>query len=484
MTFGMNYVESVWDRNQGERIIIFGMKIRLVIIGVLATVFIVVGLVAFAWIKRPKLIEVHPPNGAMNIPVTSQVRMEFSRPMDFETVVSHLRFEPAVDGSFNWEKNTLNFFPDTSWPGGQEINLSLDAGARATSWLTFPLQNQSWSFTTSEAYLAYLWPSDSPADIYVLNPLAGGIYQYTYGMGVLEFSASSDGMSIYFSASNALGGADLYMLDRKELTNSTDNSYKPKKLLDCGSAQCRVPAVSFDGMYLAYEHLIPDAKGLLGPALIRLVGLPDLNSVAVGQADHETVQPAWSSTGWLAYYDRTNLSYEVVDPQTNSVGQLDNQTGQPGSWSPDGKFYMAPEIYYYQATENSETGTSHLLRYYIPDGTWIDLSVADDVEDVAGNYSPGGESIAFARRYLHEGNWSFGRQLWIMNADGSNPHPITDESYYNHYDLSWSRDGHMLAYVRFNEAQPSDPPELWMINADGSNPLQLVIGGYSPLWIP
>jgi Tol biopolymer transport system component len=70
-----------------------------------------------------------------------------------------------------------------------------------------------------------------------------------------------------------------------------------------------------------------------------------------------------------------------------------------------------------------------------------------------------------------------------MNSDGSDGHPITDEAYYNHYDLAWSRDGSMIAYVRFNQVKLSDLPELWLVNADGSNPVQLVIGGYSPLWI-
>ncbi len=73
---------------------------------------------------------------------------------------------------------------------------------------------QSWSFTTSGETLAYLWPSDGKADIYALNPLTGEIRQFTYGMGVLDYSASSDGMMIYFSASNSQGGADLYRIDR------------------------------------------------------------------------------------------------------------------------------------------------------------------------------------------------------------------------------------------------------------------------------
>jgi Tol biopolymer transport system component len=71
-----------------------------------------------------------------------------------------------------------------------------------------------------------------------------------------------------------------------------------------------------------------------------------------------------------------------------------------------------------------------------------------------------------------------------MNSDGSDPHAITDEADYNHYDLAWSRDGQSLAYVRFNQVKLFDPPELWMMNIDGSNAVQLVIGGYLPIWIP
>jgi len=455
-----------------------------VIWGIALVVLLVAGLGSYAWTMRPELIEIYPAAGATGVPVTTQIRMAFSRRMNAEMVISHLIIEPAVDGEYGWEENTLTFTPDQTWPGGQEINLHFKAGVRAASWLSFPMQGQSWSFKTSGAYLAYLWPSDGPADIYALNPITGEVQQYTHGRGVLEFTASSDGITIYFSASNAQGGADLYQIDRKAAMNSTDDSYKPRRLLNCQGAQCRSPAVSFDGMSLAYEYLIPTPAGGLGPAQIWILHLPGLEASPVDEATHETVQPVWSQTGWLTFYDRTSSTYEVINLQTQERVQLPNQTGRPGNWSPDGEFYLAAEMTYHPATGYTETGTSHLLRYRLQTGTTEDISGVDDAEDVDAVYSPEGGSIAFARKYLDSERWSFGRQIWMMDPNGSNSRPVTDEADYNHYDIAWSLDGLVLAYVRFNQAKLSEPPELWMIDADGGNPVQLVIGGYAPLWIP
>jgi Tol biopolymer transport system component len=460
------------------------MKIRYVILIIILVLLLTAGLVAYAWVMRPKLVDTFPQGGAADVPVTSQIRLIFSRPMNPVSVINHLKIEPAQEGEYNWDKNILTFTPDQSWPSGQEIIVHLESGARAASWMTFPMEVKDWSFTTGEAYLAYLWPSDRPADIYALNPKSKEIHRYTHGMGVLEFTASNDGISIYFSASNGQGGSDLYQIDLIEETNLPDNSYKPKKLLDCVSSQCRSPAVSIDGLNLAYEYLIPDPKGVVGSAQIWLLDVATLDASPIGQATHETVQPEWSPTGWLAFYDRTSQVYEVINLQTQMRIQLINQTGQPGNWSPDGEFFLAPEIMYYPSTGDTETGISHLFRYGIQAETSVDISKEDKVEDVEGIYSPDGGSIAFARKYLDMERWSFGRQIWMMNPDGSNSRAITDEPNYNHYDLAWSWDSLKLAYVRFDKTKLSDPPELWMINADGSNPIQLVFGGYSPLWIP
>jgi Tol biopolymer transport system component len=332
--------------------------------------------------------------------------------------------------------------------------------------------------------LAYLWPSDGQADIYALVPDSGEIQRLTNGMGVLDFTVSNNGIMIYFSAVNSEGGASLYKIDRSAMGSSISSLYQVQEILNCGAAQCRNPVASFDNQYLAYEHIIPNPGGGSDPAQIWLLNLSTEKSSALGQENDETVQPSWSSKGTLAFYDVTKSGYELVNINTNESLLLSNLTGQPGDWNPGGEYYLAPEISYFRAPDNTERGTSHLMRYSTADGQAQDMSNSVDVEDAEAVYSPDGSTIAFARKFLDAAQWSLGRQLWIMRSDASDGHAITDESDFNHYDLAWSRDGQRLAYVRFDESKPFNPPELWMVNADGSSALQLVIGGYSPIWIP
>jgi Tol biopolymer transport system component len=465
-------------------VIIFGMKARIAVGLVVLLLLVAGGMLFYAWKTTPSLVDVYPLQAAQNMPSTTPIRLVFSHPMLLASVTERLSIDPVIPGSFAWDGNTLTFTPDQAWPAGSLVKVRLDAGARSASWLSFSMISSSWSFTTSGAMLAYLWPADGSADIYALVPDNGQIVRFTFGMGVRDFTVSRSGLVIYFSADNSNGGTDLYKLDRTQVLSTTDSSYQVEKVLECGASQCRNPAISKDDRYLAYEYILSDPAGGLGPAQIWMLDLTSQQASPVGLESHETVQPAWSSTGLLAYYDRTSSGYEVTNPITSERSFLSNQTGQPGDWSPDGKYYLAPEIYYYQAPENTERGTSHLLRYQVSDSTSTDISQSIVVEDTEAVYSPDGSSIAFARKFLDVVNWTLGRQLWIMNMDGGNAHPITDEADYNHYDIAWSRDGKMLAYVRFDEVHPANSPELWMIDADGSNPLQLMKGGYSPVWIP
>jgi Tol biopolymer transport system component len=120
----------------------------------------------------------------------------------------------------------------------------------------------------------------------------------------------------------------------------------------------------------------------------------------------------------------------------------------------------------------------------LKDGVARDLSQGPVVEDTSPAFSPDGSLIAFARKFLDAARWTPGRQIWIMGANGEDPHPVSDTPFYNYSAFAWRPDGKQLAYIRFNQDSPTQPPEIWLVKADGSDPQQLVTGGFEPQWIP
>jgi Tol biopolymer transport system component len=451
-----------------------------ILIGVV--VFSLVALAGYAWLAAPQAGNFSPLDEAQDVPVHSPIRVGFSQPMQQASVESRLHIDPPRDGEFAWDGNTLTFTPNKPWPGNTLVQVQLDSGGRAESGLGLPVwRDHQWSFNTAQALLAYLWPSDGPSDLFMLDPLSGEIRRLSEGADILDYSISQDGLFIYYSAGNPQAGADLYRLDLLEATSSGDSFVQPELLLACQINACRSPKVSPDGKLLAYERVIPGGGS---SSQIWLLDLTTLEAQSLGDEGHLTDNPSWSSEGLLAYYDHQQSAYVIYDPITNARFLAINTTGEPGVWAPDGSSFVAPEIVYVTAADGETTlGSSHLIRY-TPFGPSFDLTEATIREDTAPAFSPDGRMIAFARKYLEGPEWGFGRQLWIMNADGTQSRQVTDQGVYNHFDFAFSWDGRWLAYVRFENESYSELVELWLSEADGSNPIQLNFGGYSPQWIP
>jgi len=451
---------------------------QLVILIVLLALAIILALVGLAFSRAPRLLLSFPADRMENVPAAAPLRLTFSTPIDADSVANHLNTEPARTGTLTWEENTLIFTPDQPWPNGAQITVRLTGGVRAESWFSFRLAAQTWSFTTSQSLLAYLWPASGPADLYTLDPLTGDIQRLTIDADVLDYSVRIDGLEFYFSGGNQSGGADLFRLDRMQ------SLVTPQRLISCGTAACRAPAISPDGNTLAYEYIPAHIAGGRKPAQIWLLDLPSGQTARLGDPAHETLQPTWSSTGRLAYYDQTSLAYILYTPQTQANLSLPNQTGLGGTWSPDGRYFVAAEIYFTAIDPTLEVGISRILRYDTSTSAAVDLSQMDNMEDVSPVISPDGSLIAFARKYLDPERWTLGRPVWFMETDGSNPRQVMSDTLSVDYDFAWSLDGKQLAFVRFDQGAPTSPPELWLVNADGTNPLELVVGGYGPQWIP
>lgn len=448
------------------------------------------GGILYTW-GAPRLEQVTPAADSAGIPAGTAIRLRFSRPMDTASVERRLAITPQWPGRITWQGSELIFTPQRPWPNGARISVRLEAGAFTAGWLPLTLtEARQWSFTIGQPVLAYLFPADAPADLYSLEPPDGEIRRLTRLTegaapgGVLDYSLDASGSAIYLSAQTTAGSA-IFRLERSE-------GAEPVLLLDCPAAQCRYPQVSPAGDLLVFERTLLEAGQVGDRPQVLLLALanglvaPEALPISAGDPAHRTQQPAWSSAGWLVYYDFTAAEFVLTDPRSGAARRYPSQSGLPGEWSPDGLHYVAPEII---APESSRPGlemipTSHLLRYAVEGGPVEDLTRGAEMEDVSPAHSPDGLLLAFARKRLDLQGWTPGRQLWLMLPDGSQARQLTRDDDYTYYGLAWSPDSAQLAYMRFNQSLMTDPPELWLLDAATLQARQLILGGHSPRWIP
>lgn len=459
----------------------------------------------------PRLVEVSPGVDAADVPAATELRLTFSRAMDPESVAEHLTIQPEVPGETSWQGSTLTFRPEEPWPNGATVRVRLEGGARAAGWPALPLRAESsWVFRIGQPRLVFLFPYDGPANLYQFNPTSGELFQLTDSApGILEFDVAQDGSAIYYSQTSPDGASHIQRLTLNQAVTSTREEDAPadaeapgedgltgaaERVVECVQASCRLPHLAPEGDYLAYERT--GLVGGSGPTYPQVWLAPVSADGALGEAqlageaDHQTIQPTWSPTGKLTYYDTTDATFVAFDPDTGERRLFLNSTGQTGDWDPTGRFYVAPEISFLTPTDPDilpdleQLATSHLIRYHLQDNATENLSQDVALEDAAPAYAPDGARLAFARKFLDPERWTPGRQLWVMNADGSGARPLTDEPFYNHYDFIWSPDGERLAYVRFEETELTHPPEIWLIDPDGGNTQRVAQGGYAPHWLP
>jgi TolB protein len=94
-------------------------------------------------------------------------------------------------------------------------------------------------------------------------------------------------------------------------------------------------------------------------------------------------------------------------------------------------------------------------------------------------WSPDGKSIAYTT----------GREIWVMNADGSNPRDIHHIARTDEEPPVWSPDGRMLAFLEAPECAPCSIGMTWglmVMNADGSSVRKVGDSSSSsrPAWLP
>ena len=384
---------------------------------------------------------------------------------------SHFILEPSLGGDLLWNDQftQLRFTPKRAWPAGENIKIKISSGAKSR--IRLPLiREKSWNIPVSPIYLAYLWPADGKSNLYLVNPETGETQELiTEVGGVLDYTATPDGVEILYSVTKDNGDSIIVSLNR-----ITGNK---QQLITCSTGLCRSPRISPDGSLIAYEFISRDPGIQPG---IRVHNLQNNTHSDLGIPSEYLDNPLWSPSGWLSYYNHTRQGYIFWYSAGEDTIFLPNETGGDGTWSADGRFFVCSEILYVSDT----LAPRHLQLYDLTERTLSDLSQGNFLEDLNPSFSPLGTMLAFGRKSLDPSSWSPGRQLWVMDITGGQTNPLTTEMDFHHTSFSWHPDGEMLAFVRYNQAKISDPPEIWLINRDGTDKFRLIINGFSPSWIP
>jgi TolB protein len=450
----------------------------------LLVVGLLIGLGLAAFFSLPRLTAFSPAAGAEFVSSRASLRLTFNRPMDTASVEAALSTDPPMAGAFEWQGSALTFTPRQPWPLNAAVTVALNGG-RSRNGLPL-LDAQTWTFTITGERIAYL--TGAPPNLWFI-PLTEGAQPRPISsepVGVYDFDLSPDGSRLVYSALRRDGGADLRLIN-------ADGSGASDLLL-CPGEACLAPVFSPDGQRLAYERhtLVPGLSGeaVFGPSHVRVLALADRAESEVTEASVETRFPRWGPDGRLSYFDSTRQAMVIHDLATGAVTYIPNSSGEMGTWSPDGQHIVFPEIFLpdepagQTEAEHNDRFYSHLLQVTIATNAAHNLSGEGVVEDASPVYSPSGEWLAFARKGLDAAQWTPGRQLWLMRADGADARPLTNEPFYHHSAFVWSPDGRRIVFMRNNAVTPGLPAEIWTIEASGAGARKLVEGSYLPRWMP
>ena len=254
------------------------------------------------------------------------ITLTFSEPVDPAMAESLFDIQPSMNGTFRWvDSRTLQFASALPFELDTVYKLTLRSGVLSQE--QHKLKNDlSWNFQVRPPLVAYLNTQNQQSSIWVTdlnNTLPQPLTDES--VKVIGFDSSRDGEFIVFYSTNAQGGIDLWRVSRA--------GYDMAVLMDCGRDRCTAPAISPDGMRVAYS------RELAGPGPDLPYGSPrvwvlDLQSGqnAPVYEDQQVLgyNPTWSPSGTqLASYDGLADQIRLLDMESGSQYIFPSNTGGP-----------------------------------------------------------------------------------------------------------------------------------------------------------
>ncbi|MBE2182631.1 MAG: PD40 domain-containing protein [Anaerolineae bacterium] len=419
---------------------------------------------------------------------TSPIIIEFSEPMNRESVAARFSTAPNMDGDITWNGSTFIFKPVEAIAPGENVSVLLEKGASSASGREL-LHNISFDFTVRTPHVAYLFPAnDAPSNIWVADPNnPESAQQLTFSpSGIYDFSVSPDGSMIAFSENNSeTGTQDLKLLDLE--TGGLE------QITNCVDSACTNPVWRPDGQMIAYERVELNSdmaqQGVgISPTRVWTLDLsrrPVETRPLFSDLQRLGHSPQWSADGSrIAVYDSAMGAILLYDFTDGSLEAVPSRAGSSGALSPDGTALLYPEIV---LTEGAMTH-SYLRMVILDDNQVIPITdPPQSTDDARAAWRPDGQQIAVSRR---DESLIRGYQIYLLDPENFDARMITDDPRYTNMFFLWDPTGQSLVIHRFPELdenmQPNmnGLPEIWTLNTLTGELIQVAQNAWMPRWLP
>jgi Tol biopolymer transport system component len=201
---------------------------------------------------------------------------------------------------------------------------------------------------------------------------------------------------------------------------------------DCGLSNTYSPPV---GIFLVIELTCPN-----GPTVLFLNTEDESIFQPVRNADSHFL--AWTSDGKAAYLKVDSLgSPKIIRAYADGA---ENPLAVP-EFTYD--LAAKPDSHNFIYAFSLGLGKGSELHYAQNDGRTTTLLYSDPQNYISfARYSPDGKQIAFLKTPDTKTPFTVG-ELWMMNADGSDPRKLADADAGHGYAANWSPDGKRIAFV-------------------------------------
>lgn len=416
----------------------------------------------------------YPLPAADAVSTGAAIRVEFDAPLR-DAPPQAIRVEPAVAGDIQISGNALIFEPAAPLAPENVYRVTLASGIVSLEGHTLD-EPYSWEFRTTQPRILYIgWEGESTSQIFVADVDGGEPAPLTQAPAdVLDFAVSPDGAQVVYSVYRNTTGTDLWIM--------RGSGQNQRQLLACADAACSAPVWSPDGQRIIYERRnIPTPGAPPGPPRLWWLDVTTGETVPVF-ADSQLLGlgAQFSSDGaHLSYVSPADQAIQVYNLEDGSGILIPSQMGSPGVWRPNDKQLVFTNI---QLTDDQ--WSVHLLTVDTETEAVLSLSGEGnaEVDDSTPAWSPDGEWLAFGRK---QPRTPMGRQLWLMRADGSQTHALTDDPDVHHGPFAWSPDGRFLLIQQYNLSELYAQPTIWLLNVETNEKRQIANPGSQPVaWLP